>query len=151
MNSYEATPAGHGPLPRRPVLPDLAAARERGPDDLLEARWQGLILSRRWMRERHESLRPGRPYPGIVPLLHAAYAEPGLRRLFPFTSHFVLCLSSSTTHPYDVRVPSVEPLRDGRFRVRQPRSSTVIGHTGTPEEAVALVAARLPPGPGPRP
>ncbi|MGW9210982.1 DUF6193 family natural product biosynthesis protein [Embleya sp. NPDC055664] len=131
-------------LPPRPALPDLAAAHERGPAAAVEVKWQRLMLSWQWMRERHEILRPTRPYPGIVPLLEAAFAEPGLRQLFPFTSHHTLCFSSSTEYPYVPRVPCVDPLSDGRFRVRRPRSSTVIGFADTAEEAVALVTAHFP-------
>ncbi|WP_425461236.1 DUF6193 family natural product biosynthesis protein [Kitasatospora atroaurantiaca] len=41
----------------------------------LRLRWQ-------WMREAHEIRRPGMAYPGIVPLLEAAAAEPRLRGLY---------------------------------------------------------------------
>ncbi|MFE9463878.1 DUF6193 family natural product biosynthesis protein [Streptomyces virginiae] len=93
--------------------------------------------------------RPDRPYPPVVPLLEAAYAHPRLRRLFPFTSHYSLNLSSCTEHPYLVQVPSVDPMADGRFRVRSVRSAHVIGWADTAGEAVALVAAHIPPGLGP--
>ncbi|MFE2867153.1 DUF6193 family natural product biosynthesis protein [Embleya sp. NPDC059259] len=137
------------PVPPRPALPDLAAAHERGPAAAVEVKWQQLILSWQWMRERHEILRPMRPYPGIVPLLEAAFAQPGLRQLFPFTSHHTLCFSSCTGYPYVLRVPCVDPHSDGRFRVRRPRSSIVIGYTDTAKEAVALVTANFPAGLGP--
>ncbi|MFB7667800.1 DUF6193 family natural product biosynthesis protein [Kitasatospora sp. NPDC056138] len=86
-------------------------------------------------------------------LLEAAHAEPKLRQLYPFTSHHTLCLSSCPTIPYIVQVPSVDPLRDGRFRIRRPRSSSVIGYADTPEDAISLVTAHPPAGPGasPRP
>ncbi|MEU4358660.1 DUF6193 family natural product biosynthesis protein [Streptomyces virginiae] len=92
---------------------------------------------------------PDRPYPSVVPLLEAAYAHPRLRRLFPFTSHYSLNLSSCTEHPCLVQVPSVDPMADGRFRVRSVRSAHVIGWADTAGEAVALVAAHIPPGLGP--
>ncbi|MFG2840899.1 DUF6193 family natural product biosynthesis protein [Streptomyces zaomyceticus] len=149
MNSNDSAPVGHGPLPARPDLPDLVAAHERGPYDAVEARWQQLVLTWQWHRERHELRAPGRPYPGIVPLLKAARAEPTLRQLYPFTSHHTLCFSSRTTYPWVLLAPAVDPLIDGRFRIRQPRSSTVIGYADSPEEAIALVTAHLPAGLGP--
>ncbi|MFB7667809.1 DUF6193 family natural product biosynthesis protein [Kitasatospora sp. NPDC056138] len=112
-------------------------------------KWQRLVPTWQRMRKRHEIRTPGTSYPGIVPLLEAAHAEPKLCRLYPFTSHRTLCLSSCTTFPYIVQVPSVHPLRDGRFRVRRPRSSGVIGYADTPEDAISLVTAHLPAGPGP--
>ncbi|MFE0629197.1 DUF6193 family natural product biosynthesis protein [Streptomyces sp. NPDC058864] len=124
----------------------MAAARSRGPADVVEARWQSLRLSRQWLHAVHQIRSPGRPYPGIVPLLEAAAAQPRLRRLYPFTSHFTLLFSSSTSHPWTVQGGSVEPLHNGRFKVRRRGPSAVIGEFGTAEEAVALVLELLPTG-----
>ncbi|MFF3015135.1 DUF6193 family natural product biosynthesis protein [Streptomyces sp. NPDC057939] len=149
MNDNVDVPAAERPLLPRPVLPDLAAARLRGPAEFVEVSWQRLLLSWRAMRDHQLESRPDRPYPPIVPLLEAAYAEPRLRQLYPFTSHHSLNLSSCTQFPYVVRVPAVDPLPDGRFRVRLARSGGVFGWADTAEEAVALVAAHIPPGLGP--
>ncbi|WP_416975777.1 DUF6193 family natural product biosynthesis protein [Streptomyces sp. 4F14] len=127
------------PLPPRPVLPEMAAARRRGTVDVVEARWQ-------WKRAVHEIRSPGRPYPGIVPLLEAAAAQPRLRRLYPFTSHFALLFSSSTGCPWSVRGGSVEALRDGRFAVRRRDPFAVIGEVESVEEAVVMVLGLLPAG-----
>lgn len=124
----------------------MAAARGRGPADAVEAWWQCLRLTWRWSHAVHRIRWPGRPYPGIVPLLEAAAAQPRLRRLYPFTSHFTLYFSSSTGYPWIVRGGSVEPLRDGRFRVRRRDPVAVIGEVDTAEEAVNLVLELLPPG-----
>jgi hypothetical protein len=136
-------------IPPRPQLPDLAAARLLGPAETVETRWQQLLLVWRWHHERHEALHPGSAYPDIVALIEAAGAEPELRQLYPFTSHFGLLFSSCTSHPWSVQAPSIEPLRDGRFCVRRPRSSGVIGFTHTASAAVALVVDTLPAGLGP--
>ncbi|WUA29239.1 DUF6193 family natural product biosynthesis protein [Streptomyces canus] len=137
------------PLPPRPVLPDIAAARSRGPADVVEAHWQSLQLSWQWRHAVHQIRTPGRPYPGIVPLLEAASAQPRLRRLYPFTSHFALLFSSSTSYPWTVQAGSIEPLHNGRFSVRRRSPFAVIGEVGTAEEAVALVLELLPTGPEP--
>ncbi|MEV7243077.1 DUF6193 family natural product biosynthesis protein [Streptomyces sp. NPDC093248] len=133
-------------LPARPVLPDKAAARSRGPADVVEAQWESLRLSWQWRHAMHRVRSPGRPYPGIVLLLEAAAAQPRLRRLYPFTSHFALLFSSSTGYPWTVQAGSIEPLDNGRFKVRRRSPSALIGEVGTAEEAVALVLGLLPTG-----
>ncbi|MFD3756312.1 DUF6193 family natural product biosynthesis protein [Streptomyces sp. NPDC058622] len=133
-------------LPQRPVMPDMAAARARGPVDLVEARWQSLLLAWQWRQEAQKIRAPGRPFPPIVPLLEAAAAQPRIRRLYPFTSHFALGLSSSTGHPWTVWGGAIEPLRNGRFTVRRREPSAVIGEVATAEEAVRLLTELLPTG-----
>ncbi|MEV8037480.1 DUF6193 family natural product biosynthesis protein [Streptomyces sp. NPDC086182] len=141
---------GHTPaIPPRPTLPDLTAARELGPAETVEARWQQLLLVWQWHHERHEVLKPGSAYPDIVSLIEAAGAVPKLWQLYPFTSHFSLNFSNFTSPPWSVRAPSVDPLHDGRFRVRRPRSSDVIGFTHAADAAVSLVVDNLPAGLGP--
>ncbi|MEU9110051.1 DUF6193 family natural product biosynthesis protein [Streptomyces xanthophaeus] len=128
-------------------MPDLDAARLRGPSEAVAVRWEQLVLAARWMGERHALRRPGRPYPPLVPLLEAARADPVLGRLYPVTSHYAVAFSTLTRPPYDVQLPSVEPLWDGRYRLRGPRhlGTGVTGHTATPHEALAAVAAAVPP------
>ncbi|MFJ9356778.1 DUF6193 family natural product biosynthesis protein [Streptomyces mirabilis] len=149
MDSNDLGMVGRRPLPAKPVLPDVAAAHRRGPADAVEARWRQLALAWQWRRERQEVLRPGVGYPGIVDLIEAAGAEGTLRQLYPYNSHFALHLSSCTRYPYVLRVPSVLPRYDGRFRVFVPRVGTLLGETDTAEAAVALVVAHLPAGLGP--
>ncbi|GCD92552.1 hypothetical protein EHYA_00190 [Embleya hyalina] len=102
-----------------------------------------------WMRRRHEVDWPGMPYPRTVELLEAAAAEPALRQLFPFTSHWNLHFSSCTQFPYVVRVPFVEPLRDGRFRIRERGTGTEFDEVDSAAEAVAVVLAHAPADLGP--
>ncbi|MFE3407130.1 DUF6193 family natural product biosynthesis protein [Streptomyces mirabilis] len=148
MDPNDLDMVGRRPLPAKPVLPDVAAAHRRGPADAVEARWRQLAPAWQWRRERQEVLRPG-GYPGIVDLVEAAGAERTLRQLYPYNSHFALHLSSCTRYPYVLRVPSVLPRYDGRFRVFVPRVGTLLGETDTAEAAVALVVAHLPAGLGP--
>ncbi|MEU9129319.1 DUF6193 family natural product biosynthesis protein [Kitasatospora sp. NPDC048540] len=123
---------------------EWALAHEREPLDPVELAWWHLIDSVRrspfaWDRGPHAL--------GRLALLEAAHARPELRRLRPVTSHYILWFSSSTELPY-VRVGySIEPLRDGRYLVRD--RGEAVAHTGTPEEAVALAVASLPQGTGP--
>ncbi|MDX3520540.1 DUF6193 family natural product biosynthesis protein [Streptomyces scabiei] len=115
----------------------------------MEARWQRLLLVWQWHHKRHEILKPGIPFPDIVSLIKAAGAEPRLRQLYPVTSHFSLNFSSCTSYLWSIRVPSADPLHDGRFRVLHPRSPEVIGFAHTADAAVALVVDNLPAGLGP--
>ncbi len=94
----------------------------------------------------HQIRSPQRPYPGIVPLLEAAAAQPRLRRLYPFTSHFALLFSSSTSYPWTVQAGWIEPLHNGRFKVRRRSPFAAISEVETAEEAVALVLEALPTG-----
>ncbi|MEU9498394.1 DUF6193 family natural product biosynthesis protein [Streptomyces sp. NPDC048196] len=142
MSLDDSTRATHRPIPPKPDFADLVAAHGGGPAGAGEVRWQRLIRVWQWTRERHESLTPGRPYPGIVPLLEACHADPRLGRLHPFTSHFTVCLSSRPHYPYVVRA-AITPLPDGRFRVHRPGTSTAPSYRTTAEEAVALAAAQL--------
>ncbi|MFB7245611.1 DUF6193 family natural product biosynthesis protein [Streptomyces populi] len=125
-------------------MPDTAEARRHGLAALVEAQWLSIQLAWQWKRDVHEIRSPGRPCPGIVPLLKAAAAAPRLRRLYPFTSHFALLFSSLTGYPWTVQAGSVEPLRNGSFRVRRRDPSAVIGEVETAEEAVDLVVGLLP-------
>ncbi|MEX3105372.1 MULTISPECIES: DUF6193 family natural product biosynthesis protein [unclassified Streptomyces] len=108
MNAHHETRDHRVPLPPRPVLPDMAAARRRGPADVVKAQWQSLRLSWQWRHAVHELRFPARPYPGIVPLLEAAAAQPRLRRLHPFTSHFALLFSSCTDYPWSIEAGSID-------------------------------------------
>ncbi|MEV7169192.1 DUF6193 family natural product biosynthesis protein [Streptomyces sp. NPDC093224] len=146
MDADDKTPVRHQrqDLPPRPVLPDRAAAHRRGPAAAVEAQWESLRLVWEWRQAAHRIRRPGGPFPVLLPLLEAAGAQPRLRRLYPFTSHSILRFSSSTTFPWTVQGGSVEPLYDGRFRVRRAGPHAVIGEVDSPEEAVALVLELLP-------
>lgn len=144
-SSPETPPLPSKPvLPPKPVLPDMAAARRHGPAAVVEARWASLQLVWQWNRDVREIRTPGRPYPGIVPLLKAAAATPRLQLLYPFTSHFTLFFSSRTSYPWDIQAGSVEPLPNGSFRVRRRNPTAVIGEVETAEEALDLVAKLLP-------
>ncbi|BCJ75989.1 hypothetical protein CS0771_55330 [Catellatospora sp. IY07-71] len=84
----------------------LAEARERG--DAVEVAWLSLY-------ENHTG-------DAVRARLHAfvalAFYEPRLRRLRPFTSHWMLVFSRSPTFPWSRDCPSVDPLEPGRYRVR---------------------------------
>ncbi|AWK12871.1 hypothetical protein DDQ41_12190 [Streptomyces spongiicola] len=86
-------------------------------------------------------------------LVRAAYAEPLLRQLYPWTSHWRLGFSRCTAFPFTMDIPLVYGCSVGGYRVEQPKSGPYdtewIGDTSTAQEAVAMVVERLPPGCGP--
>ncbi|MBY8877992.1 DUF6193 family natural product biosynthesis protein [Actinacidiphila acidipaludis] len=118
---------------------ELAEAHERGPADAVAVKW----------RQLRESLHGGVPSPTVRSLVEAAFAEPKLRQLYPFTSQRSLHFTTCTGYPFTWVVPFVDPLQDGRFRVCGPSRRAVIGETDTAEEAVALVVRNLPADIGP--
>lgn len=126
---------------------ELALAHERGPSEAVTVMW-GLVRAQ--MRE----LIDGQSFELGIRVADAAYAEPRLRELFPFTSHWVLCLSRCTGSPHSSDVPCIGyVLEKQRYQVRWPGwydlDRLVIGEAATAEEAVALVIANLPDGCGP--
>jgi hypothetical protein len=119
------------------------------PTPAANAAWQRLGQRWRWYCEDHEARYPGTPYPDLIALFEAASAEPGLRRLCPYTSHFALCFSSTPRYPWKVQAGAIDPLFSGRFRVIRRRPTALLAETRTAEEAVALTAGLLTPGPDP--
>ncbi|MBF6302650.1 hypothetical protein IU459_34700 [Nocardia amamiensis] len=77
-------------------------------------------------------------------LIEAAYAQPRLRMLFPYTSHGSLRLSRCTRFPFTHDLPVIIPLSDGTYQVTWPKRRSHIGHAGTPPEAVSLLVNHLP-------
>ncbi|MBT2234440.1 DUF6193 family natural product biosynthesis protein [Nonomuraea sp. NEAU-A123] len=117
---------------------ELAKAHERGPADAVTVKWRLL----------RESVQES-PIQGVLPLVEAAYAEPKLRQLYPFTSHWSLHFTTCTGYPFSWDAPFVDPMGDGRYRVCGPSRGIVIGEADTAEEAIAMVVGGLPADSGP--
>jgi hypothetical protein len=79
-------------------------------------------------------------------LLEAAYAEPRLRRLFPWTGMGELHFSRCTEWPWTWDIPYIAPAQDRGYQVAGPSRSETVGLAATAREAVAMVVERLPPG-----
>ncbi|MFD8478325.1 DUF6193 family natural product biosynthesis protein [Kitasatospora sp. NPDC059673] len=119
-----------------PNFAEVSAAR------LTESAWQRLraeaaVLEYSWA----ESYRQ---------LVEAAWAEPVLRALYPFTSHWGLRFSTATG-PLMVAVgPVLSANGDGEFGVGTGILATSnLGRFATAGEAVAWAVRELPPGVGP--
>ncbi|WP_392893640.1 DUF6193 family natural product biosynthesis protein [Streptomyces sp. LN699] len=125
------------------TVTELARAHERGPADAVAVGWRLLLEG---LRRKEDLFYYAR---STLRIAEAAYAEPKLRRLYPFTSHRSLHFTTCVGIPYSRDVPHVDPLSDGRYRVYAPSRRSVIGDAHTPEAAVALVVSGLPAGCGP--
>jgi Family of unknown function (DUF6193) len=110
-----------------------AAGYERGEE--VEDRWRGYLSG------------VGEPHLELTEFISAAARRRELRQLFPYTSLDVFCFSRCTGYPFSGDLPSVRPVKRGRYEVVSP-SGRVIGR-GNAEDAADLVVAHLPPGCGP--
>lgn len=127
---------------------ELAFAHERGPADAVAVQWSHVDAQMRGSMD-------GEPFDRGIRLVEAAYAEPRLRQLFPYLSHWVLGLSRCTGYPFTTDIPWIgyAPSGDG-YEVRRhgwgwDETERVLAAAATAEEAVALVVDRLPEGTGP--
>ncbi|MCP3760198.1 DUF6193 family natural product biosynthesis protein [Streptomyces sp. NPDC056773] len=109
------------------------------------------VVEEQWLDRRRawadtlERLGPGVARLGTLAVLEAAHEDPVLRQLYPYTNHGHVHFSSTTRFPYEVAVPVVIPLPDGRFRVVRRDPTAEVGEAASAREAVALVAAHVPP------
>ncbi|MFD7409822.1 DUF6193 family natural product biosynthesis protein [Streptomyces sp. NPDC059866] len=114
---------------------------DHDPERLTESEWQHLRT------EARELERPGDAYHALV---EAAYAEPALRSLYPFTSHWTLRFST-TTRPYlTIFEPCLLAHDVGRYSVSMKfTGADALAQTTTPQEAVVAAVRHLPYRPGP--
>lgn len=117
----------------------LAEAHEEGPAAAVAAQWEQL----------KQRAAGAADFPEFGRLVAAAYAEPRLRRLFPFTSHWTVALSSCTGRPYHDEI-AILPQSGGKPHIVLRHANTgLIGEAATVTEAVALALANLPDSVGP--
>ncbi|MFZ3494862.1 DUF6193 family natural product biosynthesis protein [Streptomyces sp. 5.8] len=122
---------------------ELAEAHEKGPAEAVAVKWRLLLEG---LREEADSWDIAHQTLKVAELAHA---EPKLRQLLPFTSHYSLHFTTCTGFPYSWDVPFIDPLGDGRYRVCGPAQGTVIAETDTAEHAISLVVGGLPEPCGP--
>ncbi|WP_405015906.1 DUF6193 family natural product biosynthesis protein [Kitasatospora sp. NBC_00070] len=117
-----------------------ALAHEQEPLGAVELEWCGKL--------DRVHMPPYDRHPRAHALLVAAHAQPALRQLMPVNSHFNLWFSTTVEGWMKTRVGYlICPYDEGRYGVR--RDGVLVARTETPEEAVALVVAALPPDLGP--
>lgn len=111
------------------------------PGRMVEAEWQ-------FMRRQAEELEYDwqATYQALI---EAAYAEPALRALYPFTSHWALRFSGTTRPGLKIVGPSLCANGDGTYGLGRGFMTMDVGTFSTPQEAVALAVRHLPAGLGP--
>ncbi|WP_433607554.1 DUF6193 family natural product biosynthesis protein [Dactylosporangium sp. CA-139114] len=88
-------------------------------------------------------------WPQYQAMVEAAYHEPALRRLYPFTSHSTLRFAI-TTRPNLSPVPvCLDAHQDNRYTVSAQYMGEVLSESSTAQEAVSLAVSQLPPNLGP--
>lgn len=114
---------------------------DNDPGRLTESEWQG-------MRRKAAELDYdwAETYQALI---EAAHAEPALRALYPFTSHWVLRFSSTTRPDLAIVGPSLFANGDGTYGVGRGFITQNLGVFTTAREAVAAAVGHLPPGLGP--
>ncbi|WP_404198825.1 DUF6193 family natural product biosynthesis protein [Streptomyces tauricus] len=82
-------------------------------------------------------------------LLEAAYAEPHLWQLFPWTGRGELHFSRCTAVPWSWDVPYIQPAAEGTYWLSGLLRTETVGPASTAQEAIATVVGRLPARCGP--
>jgi hypothetical protein len=119
-------------------ISDLALAHEQGPEAAVTEKWHQLLTQ--WSSD--EAFRR------TADVIEAAYAEPTLRQLFPYTSHASLCFSACTGFPFTEGIPRID-LGEQGYVIRSRLFGDVLGQADTPQGAVTIVLAHLPSDMGP--
>ncbi|QES55043.1 hypothetical protein DEJ51_13210 [Streptomyces venezuelae] len=128
-----AAPFTH--LTGRFEVPDLDPVR------LVESEWQGMLQEARELEYSWQE-----QYQALV---EAAYAEPALRALYPFTSHWTLRFSSTTRPSLTLGSPCLSARGDGTYGVGTGFITPNLGVFPSAAEAAALAVRHLPTGFGP--
>jgi hypothetical protein len=118
---------------------ERAEAHQRGPEAVVESQWRA-------MRRRAAEAAD---FPRFGELVEAAHAEPRLRQLYVFSSHWTLGFSSCTGYPFRTEVAVAPSHGDSPYRVLKHSHAGVIGEAATAGEAVVLAVAGLPADLGP--
>ncbi|MCQ1579301.1 DUF6193 family natural product biosynthesis protein [Streptomyces parvus] len=106
------------------------------------------LTASEWQHLRTEASE--RDWPEYHALIEAAYAEPALRSLYPFTSHWTLRFSTTTRPHLSLVGPCLLAHEADRYTVsRGFTGSGLIAQANTAQEAVAAAVRELPSGLGP--
>ncbi|MDX3238509.1 DUF6193 family natural product biosynthesis protein [Streptomyces sp. ME03-5709C] len=106
-----------------------------------------LLTRSEWLSLRQEAAELESDWGGAhQALIEAAYAEPALRSLYPFTSHWALRFSATTRPRLTVVGPHLAVTRDGAYAVGTAMTNQDLGVFTAAKGAVASAVRHLPPG-----
>ncbi|MEU7306068.1 DUF6193 family natural product biosynthesis protein [Streptomyces sp. NPDC007206] len=111
---------------------------DHDPERLTESEWQQL---------RTEASEVD--WPEYRALIEAAYAEPALRGLYPFTSHWTLRFSTSTRPRLTVVPLCLHPHRQKPYTLSTLYMGEVVAEAPSAAETVSMALRHLPSGLGP--
>ncbi|WP_018548548.1 DUF6193 family natural product biosynthesis protein [Streptomyces sp. LaPpAH-108] len=111
----------------------LAEAHERGPAAVVAHQW----------REMRRLAAKAPDFTAFAALVEAAHAEPRLRQLYVFSSHWTLGFSSCTGYPFRDEIAVAPPVKSEPYRVMRRPLRAALGEAATAEEAVALAVSHL--------
>ncbi|MEU5879392.1 DUF6193 family natural product biosynthesis protein [Spirillospora sp. NPDC047279] len=123
----------------RAVPFEILTGRDEVPDDdpadVIAAEW-------RWMLKDARDTR----WPEYQALIEAAYAEPRLRRLYPYASHWSLGFAADPNLPFSTPsfVSLESPRGGGDYTVKEWWGGSVLSRVTTPAEAVSIAVDRIP-------
>ena len=123
--------AGFDVLTGRFEVPDGNAA------DVIASEWQYML------KEARQA-----DWAEYQALVEAAYAEPKLRELYPYTSHWALGFSE-TLHPFTPSVVTLVASRGGDYTIKEWWNGPALAVVSTAAEAISIAVGRLSKNPGP--
>ncbi|MFD1938749.1 DUF6193 family natural product biosynthesis protein [Nonomuraea mangrovi] len=107
---------------------------DNNPAAVIASEWQWLL------KDAREA-----DWPQYQALIEAAHAEPKLRRLYPFTSHWALSFSTTPDYPFSLSFISIDsPRGTGGYTIREWWNGPTLTEVSTPAEAVSIAVARIP-------
>jgi hypothetical protein len=126
------------------ALDDIAQA---APFDVLTGRFEvpdgdpASVIASEWqwlLKDAKES-----DWPEYEALIEAAHAEPKLRKLYPYTSHWALSFSA-TPYPFTPSFATLLASRGGAYTVSEWWNGATLAQVATPAEAISMAIDRLP-------
>lgn len=107
---------------------------DNNPADVIASEWQWLLKD----ADRAD-------WPQYLALIESAHAEPKLRRLCPFTSHWALSFSDTPDYPFSPSFVSIaSPRGTGDYTIREWWNGPALHHVTTAAEAIAIAVGRIP-------
>jgi hypothetical protein len=121
---------------------DLLTGRFEVPDnnpaDVIASEWQWLLKDAR-----------DADWPEYLAFIEAADAEPALRRLYPFTSHWALSFSNTPDYPFSPPLVSVDsPRGTGDYTIREWWNGPALTQATKAAEAISIAVDRIQPTAG---